>query len=48
MGERSEVLVASLLSGLVASSRGFALEPREPVALKGLEGEHVTYAVGWA
>ncbi len=43
-----EVLVSSLLRELVASSGEFALEAREPVALKGLDGEHVTYAVGWA
>ncbi len=42
-----EVLVSSLLRELVASSGEFALEARAPVALKGLDGEHVTYAVGW-
>jgi class 3 adenylate cyclase len=43
-----EILVSSLLHALVASSGEFALEARRPVALKGLEGEHVLHAVGWA
>ena len=43
-----EVLISSLLHELVASSGEFALAAREPVALKGLDGEYVTYAVGWA
>ena len=43
-----EILVSSLLRDLVASSGEFELTAREPVALKGLDGEHVTYAVGWA
>jgi class 3 adenylate cyclase/Cdc6-like AAA superfamily ATPase len=42
-----EILVSSLLRDLVASSGEFELTAREPVALKGLEGEHVTYVVGW-
>ena len=42
-----EVLVSALLHELVASSGEFALEQRPAVALKGLDGEHVTYAVGW-
>ncbi len=42
-----EILVSSLLRELVASSGEFELAAREPVALKGLDGEHVTYAVGW-
>jgi serine/threonine protein kinase/class 3 adenylate cyclase len=43
-----EILVSSLLSDLVASSGEFELTAREPVALKGLEGQHVTYEVGWS
>ncbi len=43
-----EVLVSALLRELVASSGEFTLEARPPVALKGLDGEHVTYSVGWA
>ncbi len=43
-----EVLVSALMRELVASSGEFTLEARPPAALKGLEGEHVTYAVGWA
>ncbi len=43
-----EVLVSALLRELVASSGEFTLEARPPAALKGLGGEHVTYAVGWA
>ncbi len=43
-----EVLVSALLRELVAASGEFTLEAREPVALKGLDGEHVTYAVRWA
>jgi class 3 adenylate cyclase len=43
-----EVLVSALLRELVASSGEFTLEARPPAALKGLDGEHVTYAVGWA
>ncbi len=39
--------VASLLHELLGPSGKFAFEAREPVALKGLDGEHVTYAVGW-
>ena len=42
-----EILVSSLLRDLVASSGEFELTAREPVALKGLDGEHVTYAVAW-
>ncbi len=44
----NEILVSSLLRELVASSGEFTLDAREPVTLKGLDGEHVTYAVGWA
>ena len=47
-GDGGDILVSSLLRELVASSGEFELTAREPVALKGLEGEHVTYAVGWA
>ncbi len=43
-----EVLVSSLLRELVAASGEFTLEAREPVALKGLDGEHVLHVVGWA
>ena len=43
-----EVLVSALLRELVASSGEFTLEARPPVVLKGLDGEHVTYAVRWA
>jgi class 3 adenylate cyclase len=43
-----EVLVSALLRELVASSGEFELEAREPMALKGLDGEHVLHAVGWA
>jgi class 3 adenylate cyclase len=43
-----DILVSSLLRDLVASSGEFELTVREPVALKGLDGEHVTYAVAWA
>ena len=43
-----EVLVSALLRELVASSGEFTLDARAPAALKGLDGEHVTYAVGWA
>ena len=46
--EGGELLVCSLLRELGASSGEFALVAREPVALKGLDGEHVTYTVGWA
>ena len=42
-----EVLVSALMHELVASSGEFTLEAREPATFKGLEGEHVTYAVGW-
>jgi class 3 adenylate cyclase len=42
-----EVLVSALLRELVASSGEFTLEARPSAALKGLEGEHVTYAAGW-
>jgi len=31
----------------MVSSGEFELSAREPVVLKGLDGEHVTYAVGW-
>jgi class 3 adenylate cyclase len=43
-----EVLVSALLRELVASSGEFTLDARPPAALKGLDGEHVTYAVEWA
>jgi class 3 adenylate cyclase len=43
-----EVLISALLRELVASSGEFTLDARPPAALKGLAGEHVTYAVGWA
>ena len=46
--EGGEVLISSLLHELVAASGEFALAAREPAALKGLDGEHVTYAVRWA
>ena len=42
-----EVLVSALMRELVASSGEFTLEARPPAVLKGLDGEHVTYAVGW-
>ncbi len=42
-----EVLVSSLLRELVEPSGEFAFESREPVALKGLDGEHVLHAVEW-
>ena len=42
-----EVLVSSLLRELVEPSGEFAFESREPVALKGLDGDHVLHAVGW-
>ena len=42
-----DILVSALLRELVAASREFALEPRPPVALKGLPGEHVVYRVAW-
>ena len=48
LADGGEVLVSPLLHDLVASSGEFELTAREPVALKGLDGEHVTYAVGWA
>ena len=43
-----DVLLSSLLHELVASSGEFTLDARPAAALKGLDGEHVTYAVGWA
>lgn len=43
-----EVLVSDLLRQLVEASDEFAFESREPMALKGLDGEHVLHAVGWA
>ena len=43
-----EVLVSALMHELVASSGEFTLEARPPAVLKCLDGEHVTYAVGWA
>ena len=42
------MLISALLRELVAASGEFALEARAPVALKGLDGDHVTYAVWWA
>ncbi len=42
-----EILISSLMHELVASSGEFTLEKRTPVALKGHDGEHVTYSVGW-
>ncbi len=42
-----EIVVSSLLRELVEPSGEFAFESREPVALKGLDGEHVLHAVGW-
>ena len=38
-----EVLISALPRELVAASGEFALEAREPVALKGLDGEYVTW-----
>ena len=43
-----EVLVSSLLRELIEPSGEFAFASREPVAFKGLDGEHLSYAVGWA
>ena len=42
------MLVSALLRELVASSGVFTLEAQEPATFKGLDGEHVTCAVGWA
>lgn len=42
-----EIFISSLLHELVSSSGEFTLEEREPVVLKGLGGEHVTYSVEW-
>ena len=42
-----EVLVSDLLHELVEPSGEFAFESREPVALRGLDGEHVLHQVGW-
>jgi class 3 adenylate cyclase len=42
-----EILVSSLLAQLVEPSGEFRLEARAARAFKGLEGEHVTYVVGW-
>jgi len=42
------VRISSLPRELVASSRELGMAEREPVVLKGFDGEHVTYAVGWA
>ena len=43
-----DILVSALLRELVTASREFELTPRPAVALKGLPGEHVVYAVGWS
>jgi class 3 adenylate cyclase len=43
-----EILVSALLRDLVAASGEFELSARDPIVLKGLDGEHVTYAVAWA
>ena len=43
-----EVLVSSLLRELVEPSGEFAFESREPVFLKGLDGEHVLHRVRFA
>ena len=40
-----EVLVSDLLRQLVERRATFTFESREPVALKGLDGEHVLHAV---
>ena len=45
-GDGGDILVSPLLRDLVASSGEFELTAREPVALKGLDGEYVTYMVG--
>lgn len=42
-----EVLVSGLLRELVAASGEFSFEPRPPVALKGLGGEHILHALRW-
>ena len=42
-----EVLVSSLLRELVEPSGEFAFKSREPVALKGLDGEHVLHTIEW-
>ena len=47
MATGGEILVSSLMRELVVSSGEFVLESREPVELKGLEGEHITYSVTW-
>jgi class 3 adenylate cyclase len=43
-----EIVVSSLLAQIVEPSGEFVLEAREARAFKGLEGEHVTYGVGWS
>ncbi|MEZ4494208.1 MAG: protein kinase [Dehalococcoidia bacterium] len=42
-----EIVVSSLLAQLVEPSGEFALKAREARSFKGLEGEHLTYGVGW-
>jgi RNA-directed DNA polymerase len=43
-----EILVSSLLRGVVAPSGDFTLEQRGATMLKGLEGSHELYEVVWA
>ncbi len=43
-----EVLVSSRLRELVASTTELTLDARAPVAMSGLDGEYVLYAVEWS
>ena len=42
-----EILVSSLVAGIVEPRHNFRLEERGPVPLKGLRGEHTLHSVRW-